>query len=90
MGSSARKKAQTSSKVVSQSKSEGRSVSLPVHMFKYDLPTDGIRTPEAVGLCAAAVPPTAVTLDWAQVTCKNCFRLEQSRARRRARRRNGR
>jgi hypothetical protein len=78
------------SKRVNNPDSQGGGVSMPVHMFNYDLPLEASRPPEAVGLCFAAVPPHRVVRDWSQVTCKNCLRLEANRARSRQRRRNGR
>ena len=74
-------RARKSARMVNDSNSHGRSASLPVNKFKYMLPSDGSCAPEAVGLCLAAVPSAAVTADWAQVTCKNCLRLEGNRAR---------
>jgi hypothetical protein len=78
------------SKTMHDDNALGGSVSEPVHMFNDDLPLDGSRAPEAVGLCLAAVPPIAASTDWAKVTCKQCLWLEDCRARSRRRKRNGR
>ena len=71
-------KGRKSSKRVNDLDSHGESVSVPIHMFYYDLPVEGYRQPEAVGLCLAAVPPDEAVRDWARVTCKTCLRKRKS------------
>jgi hypothetical protein len=75
------------SRTVNDTAPRGQRPSRSIHMFNYDLPPNGLDPPEVVGLCMAAVAPTAAVRDWAQVTCRICLRKRKDfdRAKARAR-----
>ena len=74
-------KGRKSSKRVNDLDSHGGGVSMPIHMFNYDLPPEASGLRETVGLCFAAVPPDQAVRDWSQVTCKNCMMKKRNRVR---------
>jgi hypothetical protein len=72
-------KARKASKRVNDLDSHGRSASITVHMFNYDLPVEASGLRETVGWCFAAFPPDQAVRDWSQVTCQACLMKKRNR-----------